>query len=188
LFFAISFFSFRSSLTKNFIFLFFFFFVIFSSSSSSFFFFFLFFFCFLLLQFHRIQLVHRFISKAGCDQRAGRTGRVRPGKVWRLYTKKMGIAMDEFDPPEIQQTPLEHVIIQLKTALNTNIIPVLQNVISPPDLRHIQPSFNELFRMRYIENASDEADLTEDGRIAAALGKNLGKNGCCFFFVFCGWN
>ena len=82
-------------------------------------------------KFHRIQLVHRFISKAGCDQRAGRTGRVRPGKVWRLYTKKICIAMDEFDPPEIQQTPLEHVIIQLKTALNTNIIPVLENVISP---------------------------------------------------------
>lgn len=83
-------------------------------------------------KYHRIQLVHRFISKAGCDQRAGRTGRVRPGTVWRLYSKQTGDAMDEFDPPEIQQTPLEHVILQLKSALSCQVLPVLQNVISPP--------------------------------------------------------
>jgi HrpA-like RNA helicase len=122
---------------------------------------------------HRTQLVHRFCSKAGCDQRAGRTGRVRPGTVWRLYTHQMFSAMDEFDPPEIQQTPLEHVILQLKSALNTNVIPVLENVISPPDLSHIQPSFNELHRMRYIESPDDDASLTQDGTCAALLGLDL---------------
>ena len=50
----------------------------------------------------------------------------------RLYSKQTGDAMDEFDPPEIQQTPLEHVILQLKSALSCQVLPVLQNVISPP--------------------------------------------------------
>ena len=124
-------------------------------------------------KYHRIQLVHRFISKAGCDQRAGRTGRVRPGTVWRLYSKQTGKAMDEFDPPEIQQTPLEHVILQLKSALSCQVLPVLQNVISPPDLSHVSPAFTELHRMRYIESPTDTASLTEDGTLAAALGLDL---------------
>ena len=124
-------------------------------------------------KFHRIQLVHRFISKAGCNQRAGRTGRVRPGTVWRLYTKQLNESMDEFDPPEIQQTPLENVILSLKSSLQCPVVPVLENVISPPDLSHLSPAFSELHRMRYIESSSDEAALTEDGMLAAALGLDL---------------
>ena len=38
---------------------------------------------------HRVQLVHRWISKASATQRAGRTARVRPGTVWRLYTENL---------------------------------------------------------------------------------------------------
>ena len=34
---------------------------------------------------HRVQLVNTWISKASSTQRAGRTGRVRPGNVYRLY-------------------------------------------------------------------------------------------------------
>ena len=38
---------------------------------------------------HRVQLVNTWISKASATQRAGRTGRVRPGNVYRLYPQVM---------------------------------------------------------------------------------------------------
>lgn len=38
---------------------------------------------------HRAQLVNTWISKASATQRAGRTGRVRPGTVYRLYPKAL---------------------------------------------------------------------------------------------------
>ena len=122
---------------------------------------------------HRIQLVHRWISKAGVEQRAGRTARTRPGTVWRLYGESFHATMDEFDPPELQQTPLEHVIIQLRSSLQSAVVPVLENVISPPDLSHLAPAFRELRRMRYITTPDDDGELTEDGEIAAAMGIDL---------------
>ena len=122
---------------------------------------------------NRVQLVHRWISKAGANQRAGRTGRVRPGTVWRLYSKDFYQRMDEFDPPELQQTPLEHVIMQIKSALNSSVVPVLQNVISPPDLRALKPAFAELYRMGFLHAPNDDGELTDDGQVAASLGIDL---------------
>eukprot|EP00948_MAST-09A_sp_MAST-9A-sp1_P003684 g3684.t1 len=61
----------------------------------------------------RIILQPRWISRASVLQRAGRTGRVRPGTIFHLYTKKlMQYGFDEFDPPEIQRTPLDHVVLK----------------------------------------------------------------------------
>jgi len=48
---------------------------------------------------HRTELVQRWISKASATQRAGRTGRVRPGTVWRLYGKEFFEDMDDYAPP-----------------------------------------------------------------------------------------
>ena len=54
------------------------------------------------------------ISKASANQRAGRAGRVAPGKCFRLYTAwSYQNELDDTTVPEIQRTNLASVVIML---------------------------------------------------------------------------
>lgn len=67
------------------------------------------------------------VSQASATQRAGRAGRTKPGKCYRLYTQ---VAFQNLAPntsPEIQRTNLAPIILQLK-ALG------IENVVSFPYL------------------------------------------------------
>ncbi|KAB8416355.1 hypothetical protein FH972_024874 [Carpinus fangiana] len=56
------------------------------------------------------------ISKASASQRSGRAGRTGPGHCYRLYSSAV-FERDfaEFAEPEIQRTPIEGVVLQLKS-------------------------------------------------------------------------
>lgn len=55
------------------------------------------------------------ISKASAQQRAGRAGRTRPGKCFRLYTEKaFKQEMQDNTYPEILRSNLGSVVLQLK--------------------------------------------------------------------------
>ena len=55
------------------------------------------------------------ISKASAQQRAGRAGRTKPGKCFRLYTEKAyKNEMQENTYPEILRSNLGSVVLQLK--------------------------------------------------------------------------
>lgn len=55
------------------------------------------------------------ISKASAQQRAGRAGRTKPGKAFRLYTEKAFIKeLQEQTYPEILRSNLGSVVLQLK--------------------------------------------------------------------------
>jgi pre-mRNA-splicing factor ATP-dependent RNA helicase DHX15/PRP43 len=55
------------------------------------------------------------ISKASAQQRAGRAGRTRPGKCFRLYTEKAFVnELQEQTYPEILRCNLGNVVLQLK--------------------------------------------------------------------------
>ena len=56
---------------------------------------------------HQTQLVNTWVSKASATQRAGRTGRVRPGNVWRLYSQALFDAFTEHEQAEIHRQPLD---------------------------------------------------------------------------------
>ena len=81
-----------------------------------------------------VTLAPQWISQASAVQRAGRTARVRPGTVWRLYTEDFFGTMDRYEPPEMQTMPLDHTVLQLRSSLKQSLIPVLENVLSPPNL------------------------------------------------------
>lgn len=55
-------------------------------------------------------------SKASANQRAGRAGRIGPGKCFRLYTQwAYDHDLDENPIPEIQRTNLSNVVLMLKS-------------------------------------------------------------------------
>ena len=55
------------------------------------------------------------ISKASAQQRAGRAGRTKPGKCFRLYTEKAyQNEMQDNTYPEILRSNLGTVVLQLK--------------------------------------------------------------------------
>ncbi|CAM1510446.1 Fc.00g007810.m01.CDS01 [Cosmosporella sp. VM-42] len=62
------------------------------------------------------------ISKAAASQRAGRAGRTRPGKCFRLYTEESYQGLPEQNIPELQRSNLAPVILQLKALGIDNVV------------------------------------------------------------------
>jgi ATP-dependent RNA helicase DDX35 len=71
------------------------------------------------------------VSKASATQRAGRAGRTKPGKCYRLYTEAGFQSLNEMTVPEIQRSNLAPVILQLK-ALGIDNIVRFDFLTSPP--------------------------------------------------------
>ncbi|KAG0652571.1 DEAH box 35 [Hyphodiscus hymeniophilus] len=71
------------------------------------------------------------VSKASATQRAGRAGRTKPGKCYRLYTEASFQSLEETTVPEIQRSNLAPVILQLK-ALGIDNIVRFDFLTSPP--------------------------------------------------------
>ena len=64
----------------------------------------------------------RWVSKASAEQRKGRAGRVGPGHVYRLYSSAFfDQHMTLHASPEILKTPLEDLILQMKSIGINNI-------------------------------------------------------------------
>ncbi|CAF2368529.1 unnamed protein product [Rotaria sp. Silwood2] len=103
------------------------------------------------------------ISKASAHQRAGRAGRTRPGKCFRLYTEHAYKSeMHENTYPEILRLNLSSVVLQLKK-------------LGIDDLVHFDfmdhPASETLMRalelLNYLAAIDDEGDLTELGSMMA---------------------
>ncbi|KAH8163915.1 hypothetical protein CIB48_g4323 [Xylaria polymorpha] len=62
------------------------------------------------------------VSKASAAQRAGRAGRTRPGKCFRLFTEDAYQSLPNTNPPEIQRSNLAPFILQLKALGIDNVV------------------------------------------------------------------
>ncbi|PYI00132.1 P-loop containing nucleoside triphosphate hydrolase protein [Aspergillus ellipticus CBS 707.79] len=63
------------------------------------------------------------ISKASANQRAGRAGRTGPGHCYRLYSSAIyENEFSEYTDPEILRTPIEGVVLQMKSMGLHNVI------------------------------------------------------------------
>lgn len=83
------------------------------------------------------------VSKSSAEQRAGRAGRHRSGRAYRLYPESEYLKLKPHTPPEIQRCDLAPVIIQIKALGVDNICrfeflssPPANNLISSLELLH----------------------------------------------------
>jgi HrpA-like RNA helicase len=127
---------------------------------------------------HRVALVNSWISQASATQRAGRTGRVRPGKVIRLYSEALFSFMEEHEPCEVTRVPGQDLILQLRSMFEESddfegVVPILDSLLQPPDTGNIERSFDVLYAHRMITDPGDEGYLTDIGRMAGSLPVDL---------------
>ncbi|XP_073013036.1 probable pre-mRNA-splicing factor ATP-dependent RNA helicase DEAH4 isoform X2 [Typha latifolia] len=107
------------------------------------------------------------ISKVQADQRAGRAGRTRPGRCYRLYPAS--VYNEEFldaSIPEIQRSSLAGSVLYLKS-LNLPDIDILKfDFLDPPS----RESLEDALRQLYLIDAIDEnGKITVVGRTMAEL-------------------
>ncbi|XP_069698122.1 probable ATP-dependent RNA helicase DHX35 isoform X2 [Periplaneta americana] len=105
---------------------------------------------------HTDSLVVVPISQASAEQRAGRAGRVRSGKAYRLYTEAEYDKLAEATPPEMQRTELSMAVLQLKALGIDNVLRF--NFPSPPPARNLQSALELLFAIGAIDS---DGQLTE---------------------------
>ena len=96
------------------------------------------------------------ISRASATQRAGRAGRTRPGKCFRLYTEAAyNSSMPQATVPEIQRSNLAPVILQLKALGIDNIARF--DFLTPPPAELIIRGLELLYSLGALD---DYAKLT----------------------------
>lgn len=101
------------------------------------------------------------ISKASAKQRAGRAGRTRPGKCFRLYTEKaFEKELQENTYPEILRSNLSNVVLQLKKLKIDDIVHF--DYMDPPAPETLMRALEEL---NYLGAISDEGELTKVGSL-----------------------
>lgn len=107
------------------------------------------------------------ISKVQANQRAGRAGRTRPGKCYRLYPSR--VYNDDFldvTVPEIQRSSLAGSVLYLKS-LDLPDIDILKfDFLDPPSTESLEDALKQL----YLIDAIDEnGSITSIGRTMAEL-------------------
>lgn len=99
-------------------------------------------------------------SRASAGQRAGRAGRVGPGKCFRLYTKQAYLnELDDNTTPEIQRSRLTGVILMLKCLGINDLLDF--EFMDPPPTDTIVRAMEQLYALGALNNAGE---LTKVGR------------------------
>src|SRR5262249_55616114 len=99
-------------------------------------------------------------SRASANQRAGRAGRVGPGKCFRLYTQwAFNNEMDQDTAPEIQRINLNSVVLALKSLGINDIIGF--EFMDPPPMETLMRALEQLYALGAL---NDKGQLTKLGR------------------------
>ncbi|CDK25654.1 unnamed protein product [Kuraishia capsulata CBS 1993] len=103
------------------------------------------------------------ISKASAQQRAGRAGRTRPGKCFRLYTEEaFKKELIEQSYPEILRSNLSSTVLELKKLGVDDLVHF--DFMDPPAPETMMRALEEL---NYLACLDDEGELTALGRLAS---------------------
>ncbi|KAK7205495.1 P-loop containing nucleoside triphosphate hydrolase protein [Myxozyma melibiosi] len=103
------------------------------------------------------------ISKASAQQRAGRAGRTRPGKCFRLYTEEaFNKELNEQSYPEILRSNLSSTVLELKKLGIDDLVHF--DFMDPPAPETMMRALEEL---NYLACLDDDGNLTALGRLAS---------------------
>ncbi|GAA5824016.1 hypothetical protein JCM3770_004992 [Rhodotorula araucariae] len=104
------------------------------------------------------KLVEEWTSRAGCRQRRGRAGRTRPGQCFKLFTHYTEENTMQAQPtPEIQRTPLEALLLQIKSTRPTaDVREYLGKALDPPDVRAIESAWATLKMLGAVQSNGGE--------------------------------
>ena len=112
------------------------------------------------------SLVRVPVSKASATQRAGRAGRTRPGKCFRLYPESGFKALASTTPPEIQRSNLAPLILQLKALGIDNIVRF--DFVSPPPAELLARACEDLYALGALDG---------DAKLTRPLGERMAELG-----------
>lgn len=100
------------------------------------------------------------ISRSSAIQRAGRAGRTKPGKAFRLYTKvSFEEEMTEETPPEVLRSNLSNVVLIMKMVGVSDLIHF--DFMDPPSPTTL---IRALEQLNYLGALNDEGELTSFGK------------------------
>ena len=105
------------------------------------------------------------ISKASAQQRAGRAGRTRPGKCFRLYTEEaFEKELIEQSYPEVLRSNLSNTVLELKKLGIDDLVHF--DFMDPPAPETMMRALEEL---NYLDCIDNEGSLTSLGRLASVF-------------------
>lgn len=104
-------------------------------------------------------------SQAGCNQRAGRAGRTRPGKCFRMFTEEDFGERPQYTEPEIRRMGLAGVVLAMKMIGVKDIEKF--NFIDSPDRKAFHEAYETLIALGAITDKNN--GLTDLGREMANL-------------------
>ena len=89
------------------------------------------------------------ISKSSATQRAGRAGRTKPGKCYRLYTQSAYESLPDSTVPEIQRSNLAPTLLQLKALGIDNVLRF--DFLTPPPSELIVRALELLYSLGAVD-------------------------------------
>ncbi|XP_054530334.1 probable ATP-dependent RNA helicase DHX35 isoform X4 [Pan troglodytes] len=104
------------------------------------------------------------VSQASANQRAGRGGRSRSGKCYRLYTEEAFDKLPQSTIPEMQRSNLAPVILQLKALGIDNVLRF--HFMSPPPAQSMVQALELLYAL---------GGLDKDCRLTEPLGMRIAE-------------
>ena len=99
---------------------------------------------------------------------------MRPGAVFRLYSKDLFEKFRDHEESEIHRKPLQDVILGLHIMMEDSmnfegVVPILEDMLEPPEMVNVEQSFEYLHKVRLLTGPTDQDELTAVGRMAALL-------------------
>ena len=114
-------------------------------------------------------LIKQWISKDSAKQRAGRTGRVRPGTVYRIYSEKRFKKFKSFQEPDIKRVPLDSTILYVKNTLEEDLYQLMENTVEPINKDNVDSAISVLFKNGILQSNSANSELTNLGKLSCNL-------------------
>lgn len=107
------------------------------------------------------RLSLHYISKASATQRAGRTGRTRPGICHRMCTLEKYNSLEDHRPPEIDRVPIYNLVMEL---LDVGLPP--ETILIGVNQQRIIDALQLLAKLEMVVNINGAIAVTDSGHFA----------------------